>query len=72
MWRWPSPTIFWASSFRSQFFNDVRTKRGLAYSVGNGLRASVYDEGVELMRAETKLASTQGRSNRFVANGAYA
>ena len=60
--------ILGGSSFRSRLFNDVRTKRGLAYSVGSGLRASVYDEGVWLMRAETKLASTQEVVNRFVAN----
>ena len=41
---------------------------GLAYSVGSGLRASVYDQGVWLMRAETKLSSTQEVVNRFVAN----
>ncbi len=60
--------ILGGSSFRSRLFNDVRTKRGLAYSVGSGLRASVYDEGVWLMRAETKLVSTQEVVNRFVAN----
>ncbi|MBI4002430.1 MAG: insulinase family protein [Nitrospira defluvii] len=60
--------ILGGSSFRSRLFNDVRTKRGLAYSVGSGLRASVYDQGVWLMRAETKLASTQEVVNRFVAN----
>ena len=60
--------ILGGSSFRSRLFNDVRTKRGLAYSVGSGLRASVYDEGVWLMRAETKLSSTQEVVNRFVAN----
>ncbi|MEK6803383.1 MAG: pitrilysin family protein [Nitrospirota bacterium] len=60
--------ILGGSSFRSRLFNDVRTQRGLAYSVGSGLRASVYDEGVWLMRAETKLSSTQEVVNRFVAN----
>jgi predicted Zn-dependent peptidase len=60
--------ILGGSSFRSRLFNDVRTKRGLAYSVGSGLRASVYDQGVWLMRAETKLSSTQEVVNRFVAN----
>ncbi len=60
--------ILGGSSFRSRLFNDVRTKRGLAYSVGSGLRASVYDQGVWLMRAETKLASTQEVVSRFVAN----
>ena len=60
--------ILGGSSFRSRLFNDVRTKRGLAYSVGSGLRASVYDQGVWLMRAETKLVSTQEVVSRFVAN----
>ena len=60
--------ILGGSSFRSRLFNDVRTKRGLAYSVGSALRAGVYDQGVWYMRAETKLASTQEVVNRFVAN----
>jgi predicted Zn-dependent peptidase len=60
--------ILGGSSFRSRLFNDVRTKRGLAYSVGSGIRAGVHDQGVWLMRAETKLASTQEVVNRFVAN----
>jgi predicted Zn-dependent peptidase len=60
--------ILGGSSFRSRLFNDVRTKRGLAYSVGSGLRAGVHDQGVWLMRAETKLPSTQEVVNRFVAN----
>ncbi len=60
--------ILGGSSFRSRLYNDVRTKRGLAYSVGSGLRVGVHDQGVWLMRAETKLASTQEVVNRFVAN----
>jgi predicted Zn-dependent peptidase len=32
---------FWGSSFRSRLFNDVRTKRGLAYSVGSRLNSGV-------------------------------
>ncbi len=60
--------ILGGSSFRSRLFNDVRTKRGLAYSVGSALRAGVYDQGIWYMRAETKLASTQEVVNRFVAN----
>ena len=31
--------ILGGSSFRSRLFNDVRTKRGLAYSVFSGLSA---------------------------------
>jgi predicted Zn-dependent peptidase len=56
------------SSFRSRLFNDVRTKRGLAYSVGSRLNTGVHDQGVWLVRAETKLASTQEVIGRFVAN----
>jgi len=60
--------ILGGSSFRSRLFNDVRTKRGLAYSVGSRLNSGVHDQGVWLMRAETKLASTQEVVSRFVAN----
>jgi predicted Zn-dependent peptidase len=60
--------ILGGSSFRSRLFNDVRTKRGLAYSVGSRLTTGVYDQGVWLMRAETKLASTQEVVGRFMAN----
>lgn len=60
--------ILGGSSFRSRLFNDVRTKRGLAYSVGSRLNAGVHDQGVWLMRAETKLPSTQEVIERFVAN----
>lgn len=60
--------ILGGSSFRSRLFNDVRTKRGLAYSVGSAVRSGTHDQGVWLMRAETKLASTQEVINRFVAN----
>jgi zinc protease len=60
--------ILGGSSFRSRLFNDVRTKRGLAYSVGSRLNVSMHDQGVWLMRAETKLPSTQEVISRFVAN----
>jgi zinc protease len=60
--------ILGGSSFRSRLFNDVRTKRGLAYSVGSRLNTGMHDQGVWLMRAETKLASTQEVIERFVAN----
>ncbi|HEY6085386.1 MAG TPA: pitrilysin family protein [Nitrospira sp.] len=60
--------ILGGSSFRSRLFNDVRTKRGLAYSVGSRLNSGVHDQGVWLMRAETKLPSTQEVISRFVAN----
>jgi zinc protease len=60
--------IFGGSSFRSRLFNDVRTKRGLAYAVGSRLNSGVHDQGVWLMRAETKLPSTQEVIARFVVN----
>ena len=60
--------ILGGSSFRSRLFNDVRTKRGLAYSVGSRLSTGMHDQGVWLMRAETKLSSTQEVIERFVAN----
>jgi len=60
--------ILGGSSFRSRLFNDVRTKRGLAYSVGSRLNSGVHDQGVWLMRAETKLPSTQEVITRFVSN----
>ncbi|RPH80805.1 MAG: insulinase family protein [Nitrospiraceae bacterium] len=60
--------ILGGSSFRSRLFNDVRTKRGLAYSVGSRLNVGAHDQGVWLMRAETKLPSTQEVIARFVAN----
>jgi len=60
--------ILGGSSFRSRLFNDVRTKQGLAYSVGSRLNTGMHDQGVWLMRAETKLPSTQEVITRFVAN----
>ncbi|MBI3357327.1 MAG: insulinase family protein [Nitrospirae bacterium] len=60
--------ILGGSSFRSRLFNDVRTNRGLAYSVGSRLNTGVHDQGVWLMRAETKLASTQEVIGRFMVN----
>lgn len=60
--------ILGGNSFHGRLFNDVRTKRGLAYSVGSELNAGVYDQGMWLMWAETKLASTQEVVREFVAN----
>jgi len=60
--------ILGGSSFRSRLFNDVRTKRGLAYSVGSRLYTGMHDQGVWMMKAETKLTSTQEVIERFVAN----
>jgi predicted Zn-dependent peptidase len=60
--------ILGGSSFRSRLFNDVRTRRGLAYSVGSSFRAGVRERGVWAMRAETKVESTQEAIGRLVAN----
>jgi zinc protease len=60
--------ILGGSSFRSRLFNDVRTRQGLAYSVGSRLNTGMHDQGVWLMRAETKLPSTQEVITRFIAN----
>ncbi len=60
--------ILGGSSFRSRLFRDVRTQRGLAYSVGSGLRVSTHDQGVWYLRAETKLSTTQEVIDRFIAN----
>ncbi|MBM4133753.1 MAG: insulinase family protein [Nitrospira sp.] len=60
--------ILGGGGFRSRLFQDVRTKQGLAYSVGSSLRAGVREQGVWGMRAETKLASTQEVVSRLVAN----
>jgi len=60
--------ILGGSSFRSRLFNDVRTRQGLAYSVGSRLNSGMHDQGVWLMRAETKLLSTQEVITRFIAN----
>ena len=60
--------ILGGSGFRSRLFRDVRTNRGLAYSVGSRLQANVYEQGLWYMRAETKLASAQEVIGRFVDN----
>ena len=60
--------ILGGSSFRSRLFNDVRTKRGLAYSVGSSFRAGVRAQGAWAMRAETKVESTQEAISRLTAN----
>ena len=60
--------ILGGSSFRSRLFNDVRTQRGLAYSVGSSFRAGVRERGLWAMRAETKVESTQETISRLAAN----
>jgi len=46
----------------------VRTKRGLAYSVGSELSAGTHYQGKWLLWAETKLPSTREVLGRMVAN----
>ena len=60
--------ILGGSSFRSRLFQDVRTKRGLAYSVGSLLLAGTRERGVWLMRASTKVDSTDEAITSLVAN----
>ncbi|HKT36686.1 MAG TPA: pitrilysin family protein [Nitrospira sp.] len=52
----------------SRLFNEVRTKRGLAYSVGSELRTSMFDQGMWLLWAETNLPSTTDVLGEMVAN----
>lgn len=60
--------ILGGSSFRSRLFNDVRTKRGLAYSVGSSFSAGVREQGAWAMRAETRVEATQEAISRLEAN----
>ena len=60
--------ILGGSSFRSRLFQDIRTQRGLAYSVRSSLRAGTRERGSWSMRAETKVDSTQETINRLMAN----
>ncbi len=60
--------ILGGGSFRSRLFQDVRTRQGLAYSVGSGLRPGVWERGVWLMYAQTKLDSTEQVVTSLLAN----
>ena len=60
--------ILGGGSFRSRLFQDVRTRLGLAYSVGSTLRAGTREQGVWVVRAETKVASAQDVVARVVTN----
>ena len=60
--------ILGGSSFRSRLFQDVRTRQGLAYSVGSGLRAGIWEQGVWLMYAQTKMESTAQVVKSLIAN----
>ena len=44
--------------FSSRLFNDIRTKRGLAYSVGGGIGANFGHPGIEQVAMGTKSQST--------------
>jgi predicted Zn-dependent peptidase len=60
--------ILGGDSGGSRLFNEVRTRRGLAYSVGSELRTGMFDEGMWLVWAETKLPSTTEVLEEMVGN----
>jgi zinc protease len=60
--------ILGGDSFRGRLFNEVRTKRGLAYSVGSELSTGTHYQGMWLLWAETKLPSTREVLGQLVAN----
>jgi zinc protease len=51
-----------------RLFTEVRTKRGLAYSVGSELSTGMHNQGMWLVWAETKLPSTKEVLGQLVAN----
>tara|TARA_B100000315_G_scaffold260843_1_gene326173 strand:- start:1851 stop:3317 length:1467 start_codon:yes stop_codon:yes gene_type:complete len=50
--------ILGAGGFSSRLFQDVRTRQGIAYSVGSTLRAGNFDLGSLLLYAQTKSETT--------------
>ncbi len=46
--------ILGGSSFRSRLFQDIRTRQGLAYSVGSGVRPGTWERGFWLMYAQKR------------------
>jgi predicted Zn-dependent peptidase len=60
--------ILGGDSFRGRLFNEVRTKRGLAYSVGSDLSTGTHNQGVWLLWAVTNRASTKEVLEQLVAN----
>jgi predicted Zn-dependent peptidase len=60
--------ILGGDSFRGRLFNEVRSKRGLAYSVGSELSTGTYNEGMWFLWAETKLPTTKEVLGQLVAN----
>ena len=60
--------ILGGGSFRSRLFQDVRTRRGLAYSVSSVLRPGHRAPGVWGVRTETKNDSAQEMIDRVITN----
>jgi predicted Zn-dependent peptidase len=60
--------IFGGDAFVGRLYNEVRIKRGLAYSVGSELSAGMPNQGMWLVWAETKLPSTKEVLGHLVAN----
>jgi zinc protease len=60
--------ILGGNSLIGRLFNEVRTKRGLAYSVGSELSTGMYNQGMWLVWAETKLPSTKEVLGQLVGN----
>lgn len=60
--------IFGGDAFVGRLYNEVRTKRGLAYSVGSELRTGLYNQSMWLVWAETKLPSTMEVLGQLEAN----
>jgi len=50
--------ILGSGGFTSRLFRDVRTQRGIAYSVGTNLRAGNFERGVFLAYGETRAETT--------------
>src|SRR4029078_4129165 len=60
--------ILGVNSLIGRLFNEVRTKRGLAYSVGSELSTGMYNQGMWLVWGANKLPSTQGVLGHIVGN----
>lgn len=50
--------ILGSGGFASRLFRDVRTQRGIAYSVGTALRAGNFERGVFMAYGETRVETT--------------
>ena len=60
--------ILGGTALIGRLFNEVRTKHGLAYSVGSELSPGMYNQGMWQVWAETKLPSTNDVLGQLVAN----